>query len=504
MTAPQIQRELKKCQTIASDFAAQLFRAGRNKEANALYAHMTSWLTGPTGKPIGTEDKSDPLSQQINVAISRYNALATELNSRKKDTGTKMVYESLQTDARYPKWKAAQLNEESVAQSFDYAARQTNKRNAAWMTESVDAISTKIQTLTKELEMREKAAPNLKGIPARQNQSAIDGLYDKLNHLHIQRLENKSSLHEQVSGPFTVEVSQGHMGQKLTSAMYYPRTWDELVKVYVMARKQHSRCDIKTKDGAWLKSVELEQLMTHVPASLWDQAEIIELCNAITQKWGAGLSFDTCMYEGGKDVYYFTAGTTSGNDRKGFSREQIVNGSVENWGHWRQKMQTESKIFKPTKTLRAIGLSESSSAVIEVWHNENPRFRNEKPTAFPKGFTHVANVHTDNLEHAYRQTNHIDQAWWENEDVDPIVKETRSTSVGDVLVKNGVKYLVSNAGMTKLQETVTHPSFNVRNGVPFGRSSETQVPYPERTAIRHGSGMGGDVFIKSFPHAKQC
>lgn len=43
----------------------------------------------------------------------------------------------------------------------------------------------------------------------------------------------------------------------------------------------------------------------------------------------------------------------------------------------------------------------------------------------------VADV--DALEDAFRLTNHIDDPWWENEGV-TLTKESRSTSVGDVIV----------------------------------------------------------------------
>lgn len=49
----------------------------------------------------------------------------------------------------------------------------------------------KIAAAEKELVMRQAAARHLKGIPARQNQSAIDRLYDKLTAMHIDRLEGK-------------------------------------------------------------------------------------------------------------------------------------------------------------------------------------------------------------------------------------------------------------------------------------------------------------------------
>jgi hypothetical protein len=57
-------------------------------------------------------------------------------------------------------------------------------------TENVDAM---INTLYKELRMRGAAAAHLKGLPARHNQNAINGLYDRLTNLHIERIEKGES-----------------------------------------------------------------------------------------------------------------------------------------------------------------------------------------------------------------------------------------------------------------------------------------------------------------------
>lgn len=50
-------------------------------------------------------------------------------------------------------------------------------------------ILIRIAGLTKELVMRERAACHLTGIPAQQNASSINTLYDRLNALHIERIE---------------------------------------------------------------------------------------------------------------------------------------------------------------------------------------------------------------------------------------------------------------------------------------------------------------------------
>lgn len=46
-----------------------------------------------------------------------------------------------------------------------------------------------IAAAEKELVIRQRAAKHLRGIPARQNQNAIDRLYDVLTDLHILQFE---------------------------------------------------------------------------------------------------------------------------------------------------------------------------------------------------------------------------------------------------------------------------------------------------------------------------
>lgn len=47
-------------------------------------------------------------------------------------------------------------------------------------------------------------------------------------------------------------------------------------------------------------------------------------------------------------------------------------------------------------------------------------------------YDHVANVDCDSVGQTFQLTNHIDFSWWENEGV-TLIKESRSTSVGDVV-----------------------------------------------------------------------
>lgn len=56
-------------------------------------------------------------------------------------------------------------------------------------TTATAALNFKIEEATHELNVREAAACHLTGIPARQNAASIARLYDRLNHLHIERIE---------------------------------------------------------------------------------------------------------------------------------------------------------------------------------------------------------------------------------------------------------------------------------------------------------------------------
>jgi len=97
--------------------------------------------------------------------------------------------------------------------------------------------------------------------------------------------------------------------------------------------------------------------------------------------------------------------------------------------------------------------------MIKVLHNKN--FLNfalcfdekellEKITNMPMtDLTEVAHVDTDNLDEAFRLTNHIDSDWSTNEKVATIAK-SRSTSVGDILQLNGQFWMVANIGFVKI------------------------------------------------------
>ena len=68
-----------------------------------------------------------------------------------------------------------------------------------------------------------------------------------------------------------------------------------------------------------------------------------------------------------------------------------------------------------------------------------------------EAYTHVATVEVDDLSMAFLLTNTIDHPWWENDGVDAIVENTRSTSVGDLyLLEDGTLQLIRPAGLLEV------------------------------------------------------
>lgn len=63
----------------------------------------------------------------------------------------------------------------------------------------------------------------------------------------------------------------------------------------------------------------------------------------------------------------------------------------------------------------------------------------------------VAEVNTVDLDTAYRLTNNIDDVWTKNPGVKVYVGESdRSTSVGDLLVKDNITYIVAAIGFVRI------------------------------------------------------
>lgn len=84
---------------------------------------------------------------------------------------------------------------------------------------------------------------------------------------------------------------------------------------------------------------------------------------------------------------------------------------------------------------------------LKVYHAREPNFRDDEPQEFnDANFELVAEVECAQFEDVFYLTNHVDHAWWENEGV-TCVKQSRSTSVGDVVVtEDGTKFLCRGTG----------------------------------------------------------
>ena len=68
-------------------------------------------------------------------------------------------------------------------------------------------------------------------------------------------------------------------------------------------------------------------------------------------------------------------------------------------------------------------------------------------------YEYVASVESDDLDTAYRLTNHIDCAWWEQDGVarSHKVEKARSTSIGDLMVAPEGIYAVMPFGFKKVK-----------------------------------------------------
>jgi hypothetical protein len=115
--------------------------------------------------------------------------------------------------------------------------------------------------------------------------------------------------------------------------------------------------------------------------------------------------------------------------------------------------------------------------MIEVYHNSEFLLCSIGVTleALKKGyFEFVATVETDDLEEAYRDTNSIDKPWHLNANVKVIRRENRSTSVGDLFVRNKIYYIVNSLGFRELtQEEECGLTFYLRTNTE-GSTVESQ------------------------------
>lgn len=81
--------------------------------------------------------------------------------------------------------------------------------------------------------------------------------------------------------------------------------------------------------------------------------------------------------------------------------------------------------------------------------------------AWRKGeYTYVADVEGDDLEEAFSKTQHLATEWQANEGVTATEGSKRSTSVGDIVVKDGQLYFVASFGFEQLDISYARHSDN--------------------------------------------
>ena len=84
--------------------------------------------------------------------------------------------------------------------------------------------------------------------------------------------------------------------------------------------------------------------------------------------------------------------------------------------------------------------------------NANLHFNTEGYVPNKDDYERVALVECEELGQTFQATNHIDVAWWENPEV-TLIKESRSTSVGDIVEDEDCKlWLCESVGWRPILE----------------------------------------------------
>lgn len=92
-------------------------------------------------------------------------------------------------------------------------------------------------------------------------------------------------------------------------------------------------------------------------------------------------------------------------------------------------------------------------AKITVWHARKPTWGSNDPAFTQDNFELVATLEGERPDDGYEATNHIDCPWWENEGVTLVGEPNqRSTSVGDVVVVDGVAHRCLFAGWSLVSQ----------------------------------------------------
>lgn len=89
----------------------------------------------------------------------------------------------------------------------------------------------------------------------------------------------------------------------------------------------------------------------------------------------------------------------------------------------------------------------------QVYHAIKPTFGLPQlpEPQFPADYELVAELDSNDIDEAFRLTNHIDQPWYENQGVKAL-KKARSTSVGDVIVIPTGTFRCATIGWEKLND----------------------------------------------------
>jgi hypothetical protein len=108
----------------------------------------------------------------------------------------------------------------------------------------------------------------------------------------------------------------------------------------------------------------------------------------------------------------------------------------------------------------------NNDPVMRIYHRDelpDPLADDEEiASGWPERYRLVATVRTDQLDEAFRKTNTVEQDWWTNPGVTPVVwVPLRSTSVGDVIVGGDGSYLCCAVGWKKIDQN--HPESDAEN-----------------------------------------
>lgn len=99
--------------------------------------------------------------------------------------------------------------------------------------------------------------------------------------------------------------------------------------------------------------------------------------------------------------------------------------------------------------------------MITVFHNPRFLWEGEKPALHR--CDEVGTVNTDDPDEAFRLTNSIDRHWTTNEQVSSYRRDARSTSVGDMLVRDdGKTWIVASCGFTEVERPLVYANWTGR------------------------------------------